>query len=197
MNGWTVPLAPGAVSGGSAVPGCNSPKNQVVRSACISTPSAVVFANPADYATNGLVNDFVEKEFSLDPQTIDTAGSHMLDTWNLTFDLGTGSNLPSYFHYFYENSSYDFSKNCQVYSPGGGGCIFTPHAIGASNLTCLNRGVTCASGWVGDSAQWASETLWSARSLQELWTVMMNDGADLAPGRNRALRFGPDDYRLG
>jgi len=40
------------------------------------------------FSTNGLANDYLEKAYGLDPKTVDTAGSDMLDLWNLTFDLG-------------------------------------------------------------------------------------------------------------
>jgi hypothetical protein len=71
-----------------------------------SCPSGdFVPASPASWATNGLVSDFVEKEFDLDPQTIDTARSHMLDTWNLTFDIGTSNICPTtYFKCWNESS---------------------------------------------------------------------------------------------
>jgi hypothetical protein len=47
------------------------------------------------WATNGLVNDFVEKEYGLNAMALDSAQSHMLDTWNLTFLLGNSSTRPS------------------------------------------------------------------------------------------------------
>jgi hypothetical protein len=40
------------------------------------------------FSTNGLDNDYLEKAYGLNPNTVDTAGSDMLDLWNLTFDLG-------------------------------------------------------------------------------------------------------------
>lgn len=96
-----------------------------------------VQADPSSYATNGLTGDFVEKEFGLNPTTVDTAGSHMLDTWNLTFDLGatSGSPLPpamAKLHYWNANSTYD------------------PFPGGAST----------ACGNLSDSSPWAATVLW-------------------------------------
>ena len=130
-----------------------------------------VTANPADYSTNGLVSDYVEKEYSLDPRTLDTAGSHMLDTWNLTFDLGPISSSPllppsSVFHYFYENSTYYFSKTCQNFDPGQGKCSFTPVGPEPTNLVCTTSGLTCYNhGWTGDSDPGAGTILWSSKNL--------------------------------
>lgn len=117
-----------------------------------------VSAVPGDYATNGLVSDFVEKEYGLDPTTLDTAGSHMLDTWNLTFDLGPGSPaLPSstFFHYFYENSSYNFSKVCQDYARSGSCPLPNRAGTFVSNLTAIRPTQT------GDSTPWAASVRWS------------------------------------
>jgi hypothetical protein len=72
------------------------------------------FANPRLYASNGLTNDFIEKEFGLNPNRLSTTSDGMLDMWNLTFDLGSGSPaLPtSGFQYWYENGSYNFTRAC-------------------------------------------------------------------------------------
>jgi hypothetical protein len=73
--------------------------------------SEAVEAAPRAYATNGLVSDYVEKEFELNPLTIDTAGSNMLDTWNLTFAVASHA-CPQDFDCWYENNTnpYSFSQ---------------------------------------------------------------------------------------
>lgn len=178
--GWTVPLAPRATFRGKTLPVClQASPGSAAAQACASDPSAVVTANPADYATNGLVSDYVEKEYDLNPNTLDTAGSHMLDTWNLTFELGAGSpTLPrqNYFHYYYENGTYNFSQSCQQSGAPGGSCSFTPEITTRNNLTCLKQGATCGKqGWVGDSTPWASTVLWPSSALTSLEKVMVAD----------------------
>jgi hypothetical protein len=164
--GWIVPLAPNATPDAKLPPYCipmpNATQAQIdaIDQACAADPSAVVTADPSDYSTNGLVNDYVEKELDLNPNTIDTAGSHMLDTWNLTFIVGlanTSDWLPSqqYFHYYYENQSYSFAPASK-------------ELANLTNLTCLDLGATCEKQkWVGDSLSWASTVLWTNASL---WT---------------------------
>ena len=137
-----------------------------------------VTADPARYATNGLVNDYLEKEFGLNPDTLDSAGSHMLDTWNLTFDLGPGTPaLPSgsFFQYYYENSSYNFSKACQEYAAPGSGCSLSDRGGSLySNLSAVSPSQT------GDSNPWAASVRWSgtgvASALTTLESLMTNDG---------------------
>ncbi len=78
-NGWLIPLRyttppvppPAAPSYGSTI-----------------TVEHVV-PNVNTFSTNGLDNDYLEKEYGLNPNTVDTAGSDMLDLWNITFNLGS------------------------------------------------------------------------------------------------------------
>jgi hypothetical protein len=77
------------------------------------------FGVAADWATNGLVSDYVEKEYGLNATTLDTAQSGMLDTWNLTFSLGLSKYAPvcpRYINCWYANSTDPF--NSAPY-PGG------------------------------------------------------------------------------
>ncbi len=122
-----------------------------------STVNQAVSANPDLFASNGLVNDYVEKQFGLNPTTVDTAGSHMLDTWNLTFDLGSAGSatLPtSGFHYWFENGSNPFAELAGASPP-----------VADRNLTNLtplpSRGFLS-----GDSSPWASTALWKSSALQ-------------------------------
>jgi hypothetical protein len=113
-------------------------------------------ANPQLFATNGLVGDYVEKKFGLNPNTVDTAGSHVLDTWNLTFNLGTGNpTLPNtpLFHYWYENGTNPFA------TLSGG-------SPSASNRNRTNLTATPSGGvYSGDGSPWASTVLWSTSAL--------------------------------
>jgi hypothetical protein len=126
-----------------------------------------VTANPQNKSTNGLVNDYVEKQFGLNPRTVDTAGSHMLDTWNLTFDLGPKSStrvVPagSDFRFWSEagnNSSkggdYSWSSVCQYFVTPGTRCYLGTVASGEfSNITD------------SDNSNWSSRVLWSAAALR-------------------------------
>jgi hypothetical protein len=148
-DGWTVPLphAPGGVG-------------------VWGTGISIVTANPKLFATNGLTNDFIEKEYGLDPNTIDSAGSHMLDVWNLTFNLGSGNPaLPtSGFQYWYENSTYNFAKACP--SPSTGSCSFSPDYRNKTNLT--------------DNSSGSSHALWSGigtnSALAKLQALIAKDG---------------------
>ena len=111
-----------------------------------------VQADPAAFATNGLVGDYVEKAFDLNPITVDTAGSHLLETWNLTFDLGLvsqGSSPPStsLFQYWYENSTSPFNGN----GP----------STADQNLTNLTPTIK----YGGDGSPWAATVLWSHAAL--------------------------------
>jgi hypothetical protein len=128
-----------------------------------------VTANPSLYATNGLTSDFQEKQFGLDPRTVDSAGSHMLDTWNLTFELGPiGSKLtvPSgaNFRYWSEagnsSSDYNWNASCQYYVPPGTTCSTGALSGAAGSGTWAN--LTGA-----DSAAWASRVLWSRAALEK------------------------------
>jgi hypothetical protein len=113
-----------------------------------------VTANPFNWATNGLVDDYTEKQFGLNPRTVDSAGSHMLDTWNLTFDLGSNSSNPSIpsganFETWSELGHYDWTQSCPYF--------------GASKCS----GFVIGTDWsnLSDSAPWASEVLWSRSAL--------------------------------
>lgn len=135
-----------------------------------------VSADPSDWATNGLVNDFVEKEFALDPTTVDSAGSDMLDTWNLTFDLGSNASNPAlpagaYFETWNALGFYTWTSTCQVFAVNGcpSGYSFTPIHSGWSN--------------VSDSAPWSSEVLWSRTAL----TRFINMSGVLNAGWLRAV----------
>ena len=124
-----------------------------------------VQADPYRFATNGLVGDFVEKEYGLNPSTVDTAGSHMLDTWNLTFNLQPGARkLPtgSNFRVWFENSTYHPFATTVSYTPGkyeSGG------PVGNGNQTNISAS---ASGGItsGDGAPWAARALWSYAALE-------------------------------
>jgi hypothetical protein len=121
-------------------------------------------AVPSLYATNGLTSDYEEKLFGLNPRTVDTAGSHMLDTWNLTFDLGKKYNntipsLPagSNFEIWNETGLYNWNQSCQYFVAVGScskGEVSNESAAGRwSNLSGM------------DSWAWASRVLWSRVAL--------------------------------
>jgi hypothetical protein len=122
-----------------------------------------VTANPQRWSTNGLTSDFVEKEFGLNPYTVDTAGSHMLDTWNLTFDLGPKSSpltVPAgaNFRYWDEagnvSSDYTWTNACQYFTV---------------NFNTCWRGTNVTGTWWNlsgnDSWGWAAKVLWSRSAL--------------------------------
>jgi len=127
-----------------------------------------VTANPNEYATNGLVSDYVEKDFGLNPQTIDTAGSHMLDTWNLTFNLGSSSSCPSEFQCFYENSSNPFS-----FAPTPGGSPPSGHSPVATNSTSVAHWTR---GGLQDDAPYDAEVLCTGGALGILQGLVSADG---------------------
>ena len=114
-------------------------------------------------STNGLVSDYVEMEYSLDPNTLDTSHSHMLDTWNLTFLLGPAGatsttsllgNISTYFEFYNEEGSYSFPQ---------------ANKVNQTNLVCSAIKLGChREGWTGDSSAAASTVLWSST---ELWTA--------------------------
>jgi hypothetical protein len=116
-------------------------------------------ANPRLYSTNGLTNDFIEKEFGLNPNRLSTTNDGMLDTWNLTFDLGTGSpSLPtSGFQYWYENSSYNFTRACPqpALRPP---CSGAARDVDYSNLS--------------DNSPGSSEILWSGSGSSSALTYL-------------------------
>ncbi len=123
-----------------------------------------VTAEPSAFATNGLVGDYVEKEFGLDPGTVDTAGSHMLDTWNLTFNLQpAGGSLPtgSDLRVWYENSTYEpFAAGLQ-YSHG----LYETGNPPASERNATNISATGGVN-IGDGSPWASTALFSYPALE-------------------------------
>ncbi|MGI0055491.1 MAG: hypothetical protein ACREBZ_07250 [Thermoplasmata archaeon] len=159
-NGWVVPLPYPDVAAGSC-PEWNG-------GSCALSGDALVTANPNLYSTNGLTSDFLEKELDLDPNTIDTAGSHMLDTWNLTFDLGpaTSATLPtSDFEYWYENQTYIFNESCPT--PSTASCSWL--APMASNYTSTM-----------DSSSWDATAVWASSPagsspLAQLESLISND----------------------
>ncbi|HTT45928.1 MAG TPA: hypothetical protein VMH38_07975, partial [Thermoplasmata archaeon] len=129
-------------------------------------PAHDVTADPTLWATNGLTNDFVEKEFGLDPGTVDSAGSHVLDTWNLTFDLGRSNQNPlppagADLHYWYANSSLHPFSSCQY--PGQPGTPSCSSFIQGANLTNLTQ--------AGDSSPWSSEVLWDRSQLSVFYNL--------------------------
>jgi hypothetical protein len=154
-NGWIIPLA--NVQGGRPAAGPDE---------------SIVTANPSAYSTNGLVSDYVEKELDLDPNTLDTAGSHMLDTWNLTFSLngtigwGGGPQFNPW------NETYDAFNpfgTSAYYAPGdkeGGKPLNWPTEY--SNLTPSPvHGI-----YSGDGSSWAARVLWSPSAFSQflaLW----------------------------
>ncbi len=156
-----------------------------------------VNASPADYATNGLVRDYVEDEFALNPRTLSTSDSNMLDTWNLTFDLGpaSASKLPTWatipLVYYYENSTYDPVQSCS--GPwANSACFSRPTDWNWTNLTCVGEGVKCANArWMGDSSVNATDVMWSEKDLAELGTLIQQEG----DGWLRATTGSYDDQR--
>ena len=135
-----------------------------------------VQAMPSDFATNGLTSDFVEKEFGLDPSTIDTIHSHMLDTWNMTFDLGPasanggqGPALPSSgFRFWYENSTFSPFSACAAPRV----CGYAPPLLSGelSNISHSDG---------ADDSPWAAEQLWTGsgtgNALQSLETLISTE----------------------
>ncbi len=126
------------------------------------TVSYPVYASPSLYSTNGLVSDYYEKAYGLNPLVVDTAGSHMLDMWNLTFDLGSSSapvSIPdsSAFHLWWENNTTFYPFNFAPYpnDPSWGGKAL---AKDISNISCT------ATNCPGNSP-YSSEVLWSGQAL--------------------------------
>jgi hypothetical protein len=121
-------------------------------------------ASPYLPATNGLVGDFLEKEYGLNPGSIDTAGSNMLDTWNLTFDLGSNASnpaTPSQFHAWSELGHFNFSRFCAY--PG------QPTSACTSQLTHTKL---TEPGNLSDNSPWAARVLWSPAALSTLESLM-------------------------
>jgi hypothetical protein len=179
-RGWVVPLNNSTMPGAKQLPGCSASNASVAMiQACNADPSAVVTASVNRFATNGLVRDYVEKEFDLDPNSLDTAHSHMLDTWNLTFDLGkiASPHFPSGkvakdFHLYYQNATLNFTKVCQT--PKIGGPCKLPIVSLSDEPSNLTWSTTDSNGWQGDSIPWASTVLWSRTALKQLESVVSN-----------------------
>jgi hypothetical protein len=135
------------------------------------------------YSTNGLSNDFIEKEYGLNPDTVDTAASNMLDLWNLTFDLGANSSNPSVpnsadFQVWSElNSSFN-PYNYAPY-PGGPNLHGTPTAKDLNNISCTSR--ACPA-----DTPYSSEVLWSYQSLFTF--LIMPGNYELGPWAGTSLR---------
>jgi len=123
-------------------------------------------ANPAVYATNGLVSDYVEKEFDLNPRSLDTAMSHMLDTWNLTFELSSSA-CPAEFECWYENSTNPFSF---AVTPGGGRLDGAPNATNSTNEPHWTHG------GLQDDSPYDSSVLWTGGALGVLQTLIVSEG---------------------
>ncbi len=128
------------------------------------------------YSTNGLSNDYLEKEYDLNPNSVDTAGSGMLDLWNLTFDLGTNSTNPAVpwayrFQIWSEvNSSFNpFSYAPYPSGPSLGGNPLNPHGD-LSNLSCG------PSNCPADSP-YSAEVLWSTQALSTFLTLFGTESA--------------------
>ncbi|MGA7862077.1 MAG: ECF transporter S component [Thermoplasmata archaeon] len=140
-NGWFIPVS---VNTATLVAGA------------LGNGGLFVGARASQYSTNGLIGDYVEKEFDLDPYTVDTAESGMLDTWNLTFNLGLAKNSPtppSGLQYWYENSS--------SYNPFSMGS--PPSAM--QNITNLTP-TAQAGPTSGDGSSWAAKALWSVTAFR-------------------------------
>jgi hypothetical protein len=123
-------------------------------------------ANPRLYATNGLVDDYVEKQFGLNPTAIDSAGSHMLDTWNLTFDMGGGSSppaCPTAFECWYTNTTNPFE---QAPYPGGHG-----------SATAARSNTSGPHTTVDDSSAYDATVLWTGSTFGYLQGLILNDSS--------------------
>ncbi len=121
-------------------------------------------ANPSAWATNGVVNDFIEKRFGLNPNTLDTAGSHMLDAWNLTFDLGAGLNppaCPTSFQCWYANTTNPFSSD--------------PYPGHSGTGSPVSYNTTGPHTRVDDSSAYDASVLWQGSTLQYLQSRIQNE----------------------
>ncbi|MCI4347437.1 MAG: hypothetical protein L3J97_02315, partial [Thermoplasmata archaeon] len=122
-----------------------------------------VTAKPTTYSSNGLINDYVEKEFGLNPGTIDSAKSQMLDTWNLTFSL-PNSACPSGFRCWNESQSGGLNPFAVPQTPGGTppGTARTPNATGLPTK-------------VEDNSPYDATILWPNSDLSYLQGLISND----------------------
>jgi hypothetical protein len=125
-----------------------------------------VTADPEVWATNGLVGDTIEKRYGLNPQTLDSAGSHMLDTWNMTFSLGSSA-CPSLFECWYENGSNPFS-----FSPSPGYLPPTGDEPKATNSTDTTH---TATGGLQDDSVYDAEVLWTGGALGVLQSLIAQE----------------------
>lgn len=132
------------------------------------------------YSSNGVASDYLEKQLDLDPFTLDTANSGMLDLWNLTFDLGANSSNPSIpkpkdFHLWWEvNASRNPSDPAIDGMSGGPTYSFDPFAgapypgdtswSGAPLATGLNN-ITCTKSSCAGNSSWSAQVLWSRSAL--------------------------------
>jgi hypothetical protein len=132
-----------------------------------ATVNRWVTANPTVWATNGLVGDLIEKRFGLNPQSLDSAGSHTLDTWNMTFSL-PNSTCPLRFLCWYENGSNPFS-----FSPSPGLSHPPGNAPVATNSTTSPHTPV---GGLQDDSPYDSEVLWTGGSLSVLQSLMAQEG---------------------
>lgn len=153
--GWTVPLASGAEK---------------------------VTANATLFSTNGLANDYLEDEYSLNPNTLDSADSDMLDLWNLTFDLGANSTNPAVpdskdFHLWWEtNSSYDPFEGAPV--PDDPSWGHAPLATGSGGTGLSN--ISCTLQSCAGNSSYSAGVLWSRQAL----STFLNMSGTLAATSN-------------
>jgi hypothetical protein len=131
-----------------------------------SNMSETVTANPNAYATNGLVSDYLEKLYGLNPNTVDTAGSRMLDTWNLTFLLGPDWNVPSSTYFTLRNESTTYRPFAAAVNAAPG-IAEDGHPLDKSPFSWSNVTATPGGGLhSGDGSPNASKILWSYGALQ-------------------------------
>jgi hypothetical protein len=130
--------------------------------------SSVATADWSVYSTSGLYSDYVEKEYGLDPVSVDTASSGMLDLWNLTFNLGANNTNPtvpdSYaFQLFWEINT-SFNPFSYAPYPGGPNLGGHPVATNLNNISCTPSSCAADSGY-------SAEVLWSSQALAALLTL--------------------------
>ena len=135
-----------------------------------------VTALPSDYATNGLVGDYIEKEYGLNPTTVDSAGSHILDTWNLTFSLSTShGQVPTAWNVetWNEAASYNPFNTSVQYSHG---LMETGSPVSSGN-TNISAGSGGGKRTSGDGSPYAARILWSESAM---WTFENLSGVKAA-----------------
>ena len=125
--------------------------------------NTLVKADPELYSTNGLTNDYEEKLYGLNPNTIDSAGSHMLDPWNLTFALpGNGPSCPATFECWYENSTNPFSNASYPGGSHSGTAAFINNTTGPHTA-------------VDDSSAYDAMGIWSSARIAYLQGLIRSD----------------------